>query len=154
LTANPNLESIDKSKIYLHNEGLPSQFYGVNYPGGVIELTMNWQPNMNKKVLALMINSNIKPERVDIESLFRNEPDGERIKKSFLVTSDFETREGYQYSTIKLELDENGRNDRNTSMMEGVWTKFRIQFPAGASAKLNDCIVLIPYSLRTFNPIN
>jgi hypothetical protein len=154
LTANPNLESIDKSKIYLHNEGLPNQFYGVNYPGGVIELTMNWQPNMNKKVLALMINSNIKPERVDIESLFRNEPDGERIKKSFLVTSDFETREGYQYSTIKLELDENGRNDRNTSMMEGVWTKFRIQFPAGVTAKLNDCIVLISDSLRTFNPIN
>jgi hypothetical protein len=154
LTANPNLESIDKSKIYLHNEGLPNQFYGVNYPGGVIELTMNWQPNMNKKVLALMINSNIKPERVDIESLFRNEPDGERIKKSFLVTSDFETREGYQYSTIKLELDENGRNDRNTSVMEGVWTKFRIQFPAGVTAKLNDCIVLISDSLRTFNPIN
>ena len=154
LTANPNLESIDKSKIYLHNEGLPNQFYGVNYAGGVIELTMNWQPNMNKKVLALMINSNIKPERVDIESLFRNEPDGERIKKSFLVTSDFETREGYQYSTIKLELDENGNNDRNTSMMEGVWTKFRIQFPAGVSAKLNDCIVLISDSLRTFNPIN
>jgi hypothetical protein len=154
LTANPNLESIDKSKIYLHGEGLPNQFYGVNYTGGVIELTMNFQPNMNKKVLALMINSNIKPERVDIESLFRNEPDGERIKKSFLVTSDFETREGYQYSTIKLELDENGNNDRNTSMMEGVWTKFRIQFPAGVSAKLNDCIVLISDSLRTFNPIN
>lgn len=154
LTANPNLESIDKSKIYLHNEGLPNQFYGVNYLGGVIELTMNWQPNMNKKVLALMINSNIKPERVDIESLFRNEPDGERIKKSFLVTSDFETREGYQYSTIKLELDENGRNDLNTSVMEGVWTKFRIQFPAGVTAKLNDCIVLISDSLRTFNPIN
>ena len=154
LTANPNLESIDKSKIYLHNEGLPNQFYGVNYAGGVIELTMNWQPNMNKKVLALMINSNIKPERVDIESLFRNEPNGERIKKSFLVTSDFETREGYQYSTIKLELDENGNNDRNTSMMEGIWTKFRIQFPAGVSAKLNDCIVLISDSLRTFNPIN
>lgn len=153
-TTNPNLELPERSQLLLHNVGLPNQFYGVNYPGGVIELTMNWQPNMNKKVLALMINSNIKPERVDIESLFRNEPDGERIKKSFLLESDFYTREGYQYSTVKLELDENGRNDRNTSQMEGVWTKFRIQFPAGKTAKLNDCIVLISDSLRTFNPIN
>lgn len=153
-TTNPNLELPERSQLLLHNVGLPNQFYGVNYPGGVIELTMNWQPNINKKVLALMINSNIKPERVDIESLFRNEPDGERIKKSFLLESDFYTREGYQYSTVKLELDENGRNDRNTSQMEGVWTKFRIQFPAGKTANLNDCIVLISDSLRTFNPIN
>lgn len=153
-TANPNLELPERSQLLLHNVGLPNQFYGVNYPGGVIELTMNWQPNVNKKVLALMINSNIKPERVDIESLFRNDPDGERIKKSFLLESDFYTREGYQYSTIKLELDENGSNDGDNSQMEGIWTKFRIQFPANIEVKLNDCIVLISDSLRTFNPIN
>jgi hypothetical protein len=153
-TANPNLELPERSQLLLHNVGLPNQFYGVNYPGGVIELTMNWQPNVNKKVLALMINSNIKPERVDIESLFRNDPDGERIKKSFLLESDFYTREGYQYSTIKLELDENGSNDGDNSQMEGIWTKFRIQFPANTEVKLNDCIVLISDSLRTFNPIN
>lgn len=153
-TTNPNLELPERSQLLLHNVGLPNQFYGENYPGGVIELTMNWQPNVNKKVLALMINSNIKPERVDIESLFRNDPDGERIKKSFLLESDFYTREGYQYSTIKLELDENGSNDGDNSQMEGIWTKFRIQFPANTEVKLNDCIVLISDSLRTFNPIN
>jgi hypothetical protein len=134
----------------LHNAGSPNQFFDVDYNGGEIELVMNWQPNLNKKLMAMLVNANIKPERVEFKALFRNEPDGETEKESFLVTSDFETRESYQYSTIKNTIDENGSVEGDTGKVEGVYCLIRIIFPAEQVAKLNDCIVLIRDSFRNF----
>jgi hypothetical protein len=92
----------------------------------------------------------VKPERVEIQSLFRDNEQGEVIKNSFLLASDFETREGYQYSPIKLETDSNGSNEGNSSDIEGIWTKFRIIFPAGVKCKINDSIVDISITTRNF----
>lgn len=150
LTGYSDLESINKSELYLHGEGNPNEFYGVTYDGGQIEMVLNWQPNLNKRVIALSINANVKPIRVDIESLFRDDVNGEVLKKSYLVAADFYTREGYQEAQVKLELDSNGNNDRNTSQMEGVWTKFRLTFPSGVKCKLYDSMVLISDSTRNF----
>jgi hypothetical protein len=150
LTGYADLDSIKKSELYLHGDGNPNEFYGVTYDGGQVELVLNWQPNLNKKPLALHINSNVKPERVEIQSLFRDNEQGEVIKNSFLLASDFETREGYQYSPIKLETDSNGSNEGNSSDIEGIWTKFRIIFPAGVKCKINDSIVDISITTRNF----
>jgi len=147
---NPLLDTIQRSRLYLHNAGSPNQFFDVDYNGGEIELVMNWQPNLNKKLMAMLVNANIKPERVEFRALFRNEPDGETEKESFLVTSDFETRESYQYSTIKNTIDENGSVEGDTGKVEGVYCLIRIIFPAEQVAKLNDCIVLIRDSFRNF----
>jgi hypothetical protein len=147
---NPLLDTTQRSRLYLHNAGSPNQFFDVDYNGGEIELVMNWQPNLNKKLMAMLVNANIKPERVEFKALFRNEPDGETEKESFLVTSDFETRESYQYSTIKNTIDENGSVEGDTGKVEGVYCLIRIIFPAEQVAKLNDCIVLIRDSFRNF----
>jgi hypothetical protein len=149
-TGYSDLENIQKSELYLHGDGNPNEFYGVTYDGGQVELVLNWQPNLNKKPLSLHINSNVKPARVEIQSLFRDNELGEVIKESFLLASDFETREGYQYAPIKLETDANGSNEGNSSDMEGVWTKFRIIFPAGVKCKINDSIALISITTRNF----
>lgn len=149
-SANPLLDTDQRSRLYLHGVGNPNQFYEVDYDGGQIELVLNWQPNLNKKLSAMLVNSNIKPLRVDFSALFRNEEFGEFNKISFIETADFTTREGYQYAPVKNVLDENGSNEGDTGRVEGVYCKIRITFPAGQTAKLNDCIVMINDSFRNF----
>jgi hypothetical protein len=136
--------------LYQHGTGLPAQFYDEDYFGGKISLICNFNRDMNKKFFALWMNASNKPERIDITSLFRDDATGEFIKKSYLTGADFETREGYQISPVKLETDSNGSNDGDTGQIEGIWARFDITFPKSKKTNLYELIVHIRDSFRTF----
>lgn len=150
ITPYPDLTNDKRSKIYLHGVGNPAEYYGFQFSGGKISLICNFNRDGNKKFFALWMNASNKPERVDITSLFRDDDNGEFIKKSYLLASDFETREGYQISPVKLETDTNGSNDGDTGQMEGVWARFDITFPSAKKTNLYELIVHIRDSFRTF----
>jgi hypothetical protein len=151
LSSNPLLDSTDRSKLYLYFEnGNPNEFFDVQYPAGEIRLVMNWEPDLNKKLSAFMLNSNLKPERVTFTALFRNEESGEFFKETYLLASDFTTRENYQYSPIKNVLDDQGSPDGDTGRMEGMYCIVDIKFAEGDSVTLRDCIMRVKPSLRNF----
>lgn len=150
ITPYPDLTNDKRSKIYLHGVGNPAEYYGIEFSGGKISLICNFNRDGNKKFFALWLNASNKPERVDITSLFRDELNAEFIKKSYLLSTDFETREGYQISPVKLETDTNGSNDGDTGQMEGIWARFDITFPASKKTNLYELIVHIRDSFRTF----
>ena len=150
LSAYPDLESANRSLVYQHGIGNPAEYYGIQFPGGKISVVCNWRRNLNKKFFSLMLNGKGKPERVDITSLFRDQNDDEIIKVSFLVSSDFETRESYSYAPVKLELDANGSNDGDTGEMEGIWAKFAITYPVGKQSSISSFVAHIRDSFRNF----
>jgi len=156
LTSYPDLELPPpptvsrRSLTYQHGIGNPAEYYGIKFPGGKVSVVCNWQRDLNKKFFSLMLNGKGKPERVDITSLFRDENDDEIIKVSFLLNSDFETRESYSYAPVKLELDANGSNDGDTGQIEGIWAKFTITYPVGKKSSLTTFVAYIRDSFRNF----
>lgn len=144
----PNISR--RSLTYQHGIGNPAEYYGIKFPGGKVSVVCNWQRDLNKKFFSLMLNGKGKPERVDITSLFRDENDDEIIKVSFLLASDFETRESYSYAPVKLELDANGSNDGDTGQIEGIWAKFAITYPVGKKSSLTTFVAYIRDSFRNF----
>jgi hypothetical protein len=150
LSSYPDLDSNSRSLTYQHGIGNPAEYYGIEFPGGKVSVVCNWQRDLNKKFFSLMLNGKGKPERVDITSLFRDENDDEIIKVSFLLASDFETRESYSYAPVKLELDANGSNDGDTGQIEGIWAKFAITYPVGKKSSLTTFVAYIRDSFRNF----
>jgi hypothetical protein len=156
LTSYPDLELplppiiSRRSLTYQHGIGDPAEYYGIQFSGGKVSVVCNWQRDLNKKFFSLMLNGKGKPERVDITSLFRDENDDEIIKVSFLLASDFETRESYSYAPVKLELDANGSNDGDTGQVEGIWAKFAITYPVGKKSSLTTFVAYIRDSFRNF----
>jgi hypothetical protein len=150
LSSYPDLDSNSRSLTYQHGIGDPAEYYGIEFPGGKVSVVCNWQRDLNKKFFSLMLNGKGKPERVDITSLFRDENDDEIIKVSFLLASDFETRESYSYAPVKLELDANGSNDGDTGQIEGIWAKFAITYPVGKKSSLTTFVAYIRDSFRNF----
>jgi hypothetical protein len=52
-------------------------------------------------------------------------------------------RENQAFSTIKNNLDSQGRNDQPTAPMTGLWLKIRTFFAANEKQKINDTTVVI-----------
>lgn len=147
----PDLDSVLRSELHRHNVGQPATYYGIQFSSGVLKTVVNWNSNLNKKFFRIMLDSSIRPERVNIQCLFRNfEFEGDIINDSFLVKEDFFTREGFQISTIKAITDENGSNDDLGGQVEGIWCTFEIIFEKNRMVTLNDLIVTIRDSFANY----
>jgi hypothetical protein len=152
-SAYPDLNSIRRSELFIHNLGLPATYYDIQFNSGIVKTVVNVNASMNKKFFALMMDSSTKPEEVKIQVLFRNfEQDDDIINDSFLLAEDFDTRESFQYSPIKAITDSNGSNDGMGGQVEGIWCTFEIIFPKGKLVTMNDIIVKIRDSfVNAFN---
>lgn len=148
-TAYPNLETNNRGQLYFHAIDGPINFYG-EAQDCKITVVINDMPNENKKLMAMQLDCNVKPKRVDITSVYRNEDFEDVELKTFMVEDNFETRDGYQIGSIPLNLDANGSPDGDENQMEGIYSIFEFTFSGEKPVTLKDIIIFIRGSRRNF----
>jgi hypothetical protein len=148
-TAYPNLETNNRGELYFHAIDGPINFYG-EAQDCKITVVVNDMPNENKKLMAMQLDCNVKPKRVDITSVYRNEDFEDVELKTFMVEDNFETRDGYQIGSIPLNLDGNGSPDGDENQMEGIYSIFEFTFSGEKLVTLKDIIIFIRGSRRNF----
>ena len=148
-TAYPNLETNNRGQLYFHAIDGPINFYG-EAQDCKITVVVNDMPNENKKLMAMQLDCNVKPKRVDITSVYRNEDFEDIELKTFMVEDNFETRDGYQIGSIPLNLDANGSPDGDENQMEGIYSIFEFTFSGEKPVTLKDIIIFIRGSRRNY----
>jgi hypothetical protein len=148
-TGYPNLETNNRGQLYFHAIDGPISFYG-EAQDCKITVVVNDMPNENKKLMAMQLDCNVKPKRVDITSLYRNDDLEDIELKTFMLEENFETRDGYQIGSIPLNLDGNGSPDGDTNQMEGIYSIFEFTFSGEKPVTLKDIIIFIRGSRRNF----
>jgi hypothetical protein len=148
-TGYPNLETNNRGQLYFHAIDGPISFYGESQDCK-ITVVVNDMPNENKKLMAMQLDCNVKPKRVDITSLYRNDDLEDIELKTFMLEENFETRDGYQIGSIPLNLDGNGSPDGDTNQMEGIYSIFEFTFSGEKPVTLKDIIIFIRGSRRNF----
>jgi hypothetical protein len=148
-TGYPNLETNNRGQLYFHAIDGPINFYG-EAQDCKITVIVNDMPNENKKLMAMQLDCNVKPKRVDITSLYRNDDLEDIELKTFMLEENFETRDGYQIGSIPLNLDGNGSPDGDTNQMEGIYSIFEFTFSGEKPVTLKDIIIFIRGSRRNF----
>jgi hypothetical protein len=129
--------------IYRHRDKDANEitFYGVANEG-YTEYIINYMSRTVKKFIAHAQTALLKPKRVEFETQFISE-NGIDNRKTYLDREDFTMRENQAFSTIKNNLDSQGRNDQPTAPMTGLWLKIRTFFAANEKQKINDTTVVI-----------
>jgi len=148
-TSYPNLETNNRGQLYFHAIDGPINFYG-EAQDCKITVVVNDMPNENKKLMAMQLDCNVKPKRVDITSVYRNEDFEDIELKTFMLEDNFETRDGYQIGSIPLNLDGNGSPDGDENQMEGIYSIFEFTFSGEKPVTLKDIIIFIRGSKRNF----
>jgi len=117
-------------------------FFGEDHIG-YTEYVINYMKNITKKFVALGSNSLLIPPRYEVDTQFisRNGIDN---RTTFMTRADdVEMRENVAFTTIKNNLDSQGRNDQDTAPMRGLWVKIRTFFNPGEAQKINDTVVAV-----------
>jgi hypothetical protein len=109
---------------------------------GFTEYIINYMSRTVKKFIAHAQTALLKPKRVEFETQFISQ-NGIDNRKTYLDRADFTMRENQAFSTIKNNLDSQGRNDQPTAPMTGLWLKIRTFFAANEKQKINDTTVVI-----------
>lgn len=139
----PNPITAQSNTIYRHRDKDASEitFYGVPNEG-FSEYIINYMSRTVKKFIAHAQTALLKPIRVEFETQFISE-NGIDNRKTYLDRDDFTMRENQAFSTIKNNLDSQGRNDQPTAPMTGLWLKIRTFFAANEKQKINETTVVI-----------
>jgi hypothetical protein len=139
----PNPITSQSRTIFRHRDKQVGElmFYGVANEG-FTEYIINYMSRTVKKFIAHAQTALLKPIRVEFETQFISE-NGIDNRKTYLDREDFTMRENQAFSTIKNNLDSQGRNDQPTAPMTGLWLKIRTFFAANEKQKINDTTVVI-----------
>lgn len=139
----PNPIDSQSRTIFRHRDKQVGElmFYGVPNEG-FTEYIINYMSRTVKKFIAHAQTALLKPIRVEFETQFISE-NGIDNRKTYLDREDFTMRENQAFSTIKNNLDSQGRNDQPTAPMTGLWLKIRTFFAANEKQKINDTTVVI-----------
>ena len=139
----PNPITSQSRTIFRHRDKQVGElmFYGVANEG-FTEYIINYMSRTVKKFIAHAQTALLKPIRVEFETQFISE-NGIDNRKTYLDRDDFTMRENQAFSTIKNNLDSQGRNDQPTAPMTGLWLKIRTFFAANEKQKINDTTVVI-----------
>jgi len=139
----PNPITSQSRTIFRHRDKQVGElmFYGVANEG-FTEYIINYMSRTVKKFIAHAQTALLKPIRVEFETQFISE-NGIDNRKTYLDREDFTMRENQAFSTIKNNLDSQGRNDQPTAPMTGLWLKIRTFFAANEKQKINDTTVAI-----------
>jgi len=133
---------IDPEKLYLHDNGLESDYYGTYYPP-TITAVMNYEPNVSKNFEALQFVTDKQPFDVYLTT---------PTHISYLDETEFEKREDLWYSPIKNDSTISGLNNGDTSRLWGKWLKVKISLESSsAKQKLINFIVKFRTMARLYN---
>ena len=130
---------------YLENFGDYNTWYsseeGELAEDGFIIPVINYNSDVIKKFSALYVDSEVAPDRVEFFT-----PEHE----SFLVLSDFESREGMWVSTIKNDIltAPNGINDGDTSRLFGRYLLVKVFFSPKKFQSLRNIRVRLQFNSR------
>ena len=123
----------DTGKGYIHNKGKYCSWYdGEVEEDGFIEMVVNKYSDEKKNYAAIRAISDEVPERIDFAT---------RRQKSFLTSSEFETREDEHDAPIKEDSTLTGKNDGDTGLLYGKFLKIKFTFKKKIYQKLTDLIV-------------
>jgi hypothetical protein len=106
---------------------------------GFIIPVINYNSDTVKKFSALYVDSDFAPDRVEFFT-----PEHE----SFLVLSDFESREGMWVSTIKNDTLPTGNNDDDTSRLFGRYLLVKVFFSPKKFQSLRNIRVRLQFNSR------
>jgi hypothetical protein len=139
----PSPYIVESNNIYRHRDKDVQEitFYGRENVG-FTEYIINYMSRTVKKFIAHAQTALLKPIRVEFETQFISQ-NGIDNRKTYLDRADFTMRENQAFSTIKNNLDSQGRNDQPTAPMTGLWLKIRTFFAANEKQKINDTTVVI-----------
>jgi hypothetical protein len=139
----PNPIDSQSRTIFRHRDKQVGElmFYGIPNVG-YTEYIINYMSRTVKKFIAHAQTALLKPIRVEFETQFISQ-NGIDNRKTYLDREDFTMRENQAFSTIKNNLDSQGRNDQPTAPMTGLWLKIRTFFAANEKQKINDTTVVI-----------
>ena len=128
---------------YLENFGDYNTWYssemGELAEDGFIIPAINYNSDTVKKFSALYVDSDFAPDRVEFFT-----PEHE----SFLVLSDFESREGMWVSTIKNDTLPTGNNDDDTSRLFGRYLLVKVFFSPKKFQSLRNIRVRLQFNSR------
>lgn len=150
----PNPYDGSESDIFRHREikGRELNFYGADHVG-FTEYVINYAKTVVKKFVALGSNSLLTPIRYEVDTQFISRNGIDNRTTYMTREEDVDMRENAALTTIKNNLDPQGRNDQDTAPMRGLWGKFRTYFKAGEKQKINETTVAIRIGQRnTTNP--
>jgi hypothetical protein len=139
----PSAYDGESNNIYRHRDKEVGELMFYGRPNeGYTEYIINYMSRTVKKFIAHAQTALLKPKRVEFETQFISE-NGIDNRKTYLDRADFTMRENQAFSTIKNNLDSQGRNDQTTAPMTGLWLKIRTFFAANEKQKINDTTVVI-----------
>ncbi len=127
-------------------------FFGEDHVG-YTEYVINYMKTVVKKFVALGSNALITPPRYEVDTQFISRNGIDNRTTYMTREEDLDMRENSALTTIKNNLDAQGRNNQDTAPMRGLWAKIRTYFRAGEEQKINDTVVAIRMGQRnTTNP--
>jgi hypothetical protein len=141
----------EENLIYRHRDlkGEEIVYYGRDNEG-YTEYVVNDYANINKKFVAVGYVALLKPLRIEVFSEFISQS-GIEQRETFMdrdVDGDMRMRENIVFSSIKNNLDSQGRVDQDTAPMRGLFAKVRTYFKAREKQKINECTVAIRMGQR------
>jgi hypothetical protein len=149
LAQNPREGFGNEMHLFREDEENPLVFFGEEHEG-YTEYVINVEEDMNKKFVAIRHTSLYPPHRVNMKTQFIGYG-GIENRETELVASEFTPRENGFYSAIKMTLDEQGRNDRKTKDMRGLWLRIKTFFKAREKQQINNIFVSARFGQRNVN---
>lgn len=134
-----------KSYVYEHNEGEILRWYAYNgdvqEEEGYVEVVFNIDPNVTKRYVALICNSEYTPYRLELET---------RTQTTVINGPDFEQQLEQFFAPIP-NVEVNGQTDLDNDFMYGQWVKIRFYYEPGVFQRFTNIVLKFNPMVRLWN---
>ena len=134
-----------ESNVYEHNAGEILRWYAhngeVQEEEGYIEVVFNIDPNVTKRYVALICNSEYKPYRLELET---------RTQTTVINGSEFEQQLEQFFAPIP-NVEVNGQTDLDEDFMYGQWVKIRFFYQPGEFQRFTNIVLKFNPMVRLWN---
>ena len=134
-----------ESNVYEHNAGEILRWYAhngeVQEEEGFIEVVFNIDPNVTKRYVALICNSEYTPYRLELET---------RTQTTVINGPEFEQQLEQFFAPIP-NVEVNGQTDLDEDFMYGQWVKIRFFYQPGEFQRFTNIVLKFNPMVRLWN---
>jgi hypothetical protein len=134
-----------ESNVYEHNSGDILRWYAhngdVQEEEGYIEVVFNIDPNVTKRYVALICNSEYTPYRLELET---------KTQTTVINGPDFEQQLEQFFAPIP-NVEVNGQTDLDNDFMYGQWVKIRFFYQPGEFQRFTNIVLKFNPMVRLWN---
>jgi hypothetical protein len=134
-----------ESNVYEHNSGDIMRWYAhngdVQEEEGYIEVVFNIDPNVTKRYVALICNSEYTPYRLELET---------RTQTTVINGPEFEQQLEQFFAPIP-NVEVNGQTDLDNDFMYGQWVKIRFFYQPGEFQRFTNIVLKFNPMVRLWN---